>query len=132
MGFSDARTPRVLIADDDSVIRMVLHTRLSPEFEVVAMASNAEEAVQLAAEHLPDVAIVDVQMPGGGGLHAARGIREQSPQTAIVAFSNDESRQGVLDMLDAGALTYVRKQVSHEALVSRVHAALAAQPHLHN
>jgi DNA-binding NarL/FixJ family response regulator len=111
---------------------MVLHTRLSPEFEVVAMASNAEEAVQLAAEHLPDVAIVDVQMPGGGGLHAARGIREQSPQTAIVAFSNDESRQGVLDMLDAGALTYVRKQVSHEALVSRVHAALAAQPHLHN
>ena len=127
MEASEVRVPSVLIADDDSVVRTTLHGRLSGEFEVVATAADAEEAVALAAEHQPDVAVVDVQMPGGGGLAAARGIREQSPRTAIVAFSSDESRQGVMDMLDAGAMTYVRKQSPHEELVSKMHAAMAAQ-----
>ncbi len=120
----------MLIADDDSVTRTVLITRLEGEFDVVASAVDAREAVDLAAEHRPDVAIVDVQMPGGGGLEAARGIRERSPRTAVIAYSSDESRQGVLDMLDAGAMVYVRKQVPHEELVWRVHAAIAAQEHL--
>ena len=126
MESSEGEVPRVLIADDDAVVRTTLHGRLSGEFEVVATAADAEEAVAMAAEHQPDVAIVDVQMPAGGGLGAARGIREQAPRTAIVAYSSDESRQGVLDMLDAGAMTYVRKQAPHEELVSKIHAAMAA------
>jgi len=130
MDTGQRRLPRILIADDDPVVGAVLSGRLAPDFEVVAVAGDAGEAVELAAEHAPDAAIVDVQMPGGGGLEAARGIRSRSPRTAIVAFSADESRQGVLDMLDAGAMTYVRKTADHVELVKRLRAAIAAHDHL--
>ena len=122
--------PSILFADDDLFIHSVLSVRLEAEFEVVAAARNAEEAINLAAEHHPDVAIVDVEMPLGGGLHAARGISEASPSTAIVAFSADESRQGVVDMLDAGAILYLRKDVGAEVLNARLHAAIAAHSHV--
>ena len=130
MDTGQTRVPRILVADDDPVVGAVLSGRLAPDFEVVAVAGDAAEAVDLAAEHAPDAAIVDVQMPGGGGLEAARGIRRSSPRTAIVAFSADESRQGVLDMLDAGAMTYVRKTAAHDELVKRLRAAIAAHGHL--
>ena len=122
--------PRVLVADDDLFIHSVLTTLLRAEFEIVATARDAEQAIALAAEHSPDVAIVDVEMPLGGGLHAARGIRSRSPGTAIVAFSADESRQGVLDMLDAGAILYLRKDIDAHQLTTRLRAAIAAHRQL--
>ena len=118
--------PRVLIADDHLFIHHVLSTRLETDFEIVGTATDAEEAIALATEHRPDVAVVDVQMPRGGGLHAARGIREGSPQTAIVALSADESRQGVLDMLDAGAILYLRKDCRPDELGEGLRKAIAA------
>ena len=123
---SENPRPRVLLADDHLFIHSVLSSRLEDEFEMVATATDAEQAVALAAEHRPDVAIIDVQMPLGGGLHAARGIREGSPNTAIVALSADESRQGVLDMLDAGAILYLRKDCRPDELSAGLHAAIAA------
>ena len=121
--------PRLLLADDDTVVLSVLTARLGDEFEIVGGAKDAAEAVALAAEHQPDVAIVDVQMPAGGAPAAIRGIRERSPGTAIVVFSADESRQGVLDVLGAGAMTYVRKDAPPEVLHERLHAAIAAHGH---
>lgn len=99
---------------------------LGSEFEIVASAGDAEEAIALAEAHTPDAAIVDVEMPLGGGLRAAEGIRERAPRTAIVALSADESRQGVLDMLDAGAITYLRKGVQNHQIASKVRQAVAA------
>lgn len=112
------RRPRLLIADDDAVVRSALSMQLASVFDLVTPACDAAEAVALAAEHRPDVAIVDVEMPGGGGVEAARGIAACSPTTAIVALSVDESRAVVLEMLEAGAVTYVRKGVSGSQLVS--------------
>ena len=126
MSEAEIHRPRVLIADDHLFIHSVLSTRLSDEFETVATAMDAEQAVALAIEHRPDVAILDVEMPLGGGLHAARGIRAGSPDTAIVALSADESRQGVLDMLDAGAILYLRKDCRPEELSDGLRAAIAA------
>jgi DNA-binding NarL/FixJ family response regulator len=112
--------PRVLIADDDSVVRSSLNLQLGRAFDVVGAARDAAEAIVLAAELQPDVAVVDVEMPGGGGVHAARGIAACSPSTVVMALSVDESREVVLEMLNAGAVTYVRKGADSHRLVATV------------
>lgn len=104
-------TVRVLIADDAAAMRSALGDLLSsePGYEVVAVADDPESAIQLADEHRPDVAIVDVKMPGGGGFRAAQGIRDASPQTAIVALSAWDDRESMRQMRTAGANSYLVK-----------------------
>ncbi len=126
---SEASPPRVLIADDDADVRAVLATQLDGDFEVVASARDADEAIALAAEHQPDIAIVDVQMPGGGP-SATRGIRSAAANTAIVALSADESERIVLEMLNAGAVAYLRKGVSAPDLGDLLREALLARERL--
>jgi DNA-binding NarL/FixJ family response regulator len=71
-----------------------------------------------------------VQMPGGGGVRATEGIREASPHTTIVALSSDESERIVLDMLKAGAVTYIRKGVAADELTALLRESLRAQAQL--
>ena len=102
---------RLLIADDDPVMRMLLGAiaRSDPVLELVAEAEDADEAIALAAEHRPDVVLLDVEMPGGGGLRAAREIRALLPGARVLALSahsDDAARQ---DMAAAGADGYVVK-----------------------
>ena len=118
--------PRVLIADDDPDVRAVLSAQLAPDFHVVGTATDTDEAIALAAEHQADIAIVDVQMPGGGGLRATQEIRAVAPDTAIVALSADESERIVLDMLTAGAVTYIRKGIGAEELAALLRESLRA------
>jgi DNA-binding NarL/FixJ family response regulator len=120
-------SPRALIADDDPDVRAVLETQLAGSFDIVGVAADTDEAIALAAETRPDIAIVDVQMPGGGGLRATREIRGAAPETTIVALSADESERIVLEMLTAGAVAYVRKGVPAGELVALLHEALRAQ-----
>lgn len=103
--------PSLLIADDDAFVRSVLEAQLAGDFEVVARAKDATEAIALATEHRPDAALVDVQMPGGGGLEAVRQISQCSPETCIVVLSGDDSRDHVVELLNAGAMSYVRKGI---------------------
>jgi DNA-binding NarL/FixJ family response regulator len=123
--------PRVLIADDDADVRAVLTAQLvSGGFDVVATAADTDEAISRAAEHRADIAIVDVQMPGGGGVRATREIRAAAPETAIVALSADESERIVLDMLTAGAVTYIRKGVGADELGALLRESLQARARL--
>ena len=107
---TDAST-RVLIADDDANIRDALRELLESEdgLEVVAVATDAVEAIDAAAREHPDVAIIDVKMPGGGGPAASRGILAESPMTRIVALSAYGDRASILEMLRAGAAAYLVK-----------------------
>ena len=102
---------RVLIADDELLVREALVEVVGshPLLEVVAIAADAEEAIKLACDSKPDIALVDVKMPGGGGARAARGILECSSQTRVVALSAYDDRAIVLDMLRAGAVSYLLK-----------------------
>ena len=120
------RGPRLLIADDDAFMRSVLSTQLGRDFEVVGAASDASEAIALAEEHQPHVAILDVEMPSGGGLRATREIHERTPSTAVVALSADESPDVVLEMLNAGAISYIRKGVAAEELAATLRQAIEA------
>jgi DNA-binding NarL/FixJ family response regulator len=106
----DARL-RLLIADDDPVMRMLLGAivRSDPSIELVAEAEDADEAIALAAERRPDVALLDVEMPGGGGLRAAQEIHAQHPQIRLLALSAHETGEARAAMENAGASGYVVK-----------------------
>lgn len=118
--------PTLLIADDDPVVCSMLSMALEPRFDVVAAVQDGERAVATAASMRPDAAIVDVQMPAGGGDRAVRGIAERSPETAIVVLSSDESDAVVRDLVGAGAMAYVRKGIPTHDLIETLQSSIRA------
>ncbi|MBA2763147.1 MAG: response regulator transcription factor [Thermoleophilaceae bacterium] len=124
--------PSLLLADDDAVVRSILTGQMGSSFDVLPAAADADEAIELAERMRPDAALIDVNMPGGGGLTAVREIARRSPETCLVVLSADETRESVVELLDAGAMAYVRKGASGAEIVEtleasiRAHAALAA------
>lgn len=117
---------RVMIADDEESVLDVLRALMAAEsdLEVAGAAKDAEGAIQLASRLQPDVAVLDVRMPGGGGPRAAREILRRSPPTRIIALSAHEEVDSVLEMLRAGALGYVVKGESTDAIVRAIHRSL--------
>ena len=124
---------RVLLADDHAVVRHGLERLLSgfADVEVVATASDGEEAVQLAARERPDVALIDLQMPGVDGICATKRIREVSPETRVVVLTAFSDREAIVEVLDAGAAGYLLKDVQPDELVRAIEAAAAGEAPLH-
>jgi DNA-binding NarL/FixJ family response regulator len=123
---------RVLVADDDADIRGLLAAFISsdPAFKLVGVASDADEAIALAQEHKPEAALVDVAMPGGGGLRVVRELQTFSPTTSVVALSAYDERNIVIEMLQAGAMSYLVKGATREQILHSLHRALVAQSEL--
>lgn len=115
----------MLIADDDPLARALIEEiiKRDDELELVGSAGDAAGAIELAGEHQPDVAVLDWVMPGGGGPAAARQIQIQSPDTKIVALTSSDSQEAEMDMLRAGARSFLVKGCSPEELVRTVRAA---------
>jgi DNA-binding NarL/FixJ family response regulator len=118
--------PRLLIADDDPIVLSLLGESLAHEFEVVGVAADAEQAIELASVSQPDVALVDVDMPKGGGVGAVRGILRVAPGTAIVALSGDESDKSVRELIGAGAMAYRRKGIATPLLAASLTESIRA------
>jgi DNA-binding NarL/FixJ family response regulator len=118
--------PRLLVADDDLVVQSTLASRLSGDFDIVGFAVDADEAIAMAELHTPDVALIDVEMPGGGGLRATSEMHARVPGTAIVALSSDESDAVVRAMLQAGAMAYVRKGTTGDELIAILRSSITA------
>jgi EAL domain-containing protein (putative c-di-GMP-specific phosphodiesterase class I)/CheY-like chemotaxis protein len=120
---SGAASPiRVLIADDEAQLREALSELLSHEerIDLIGTAADADAAAAIANRERPDVALVDVKMPGGGGPRAAREIARVSPDTRVIALSAFEDRATVLEMLRAGAVGYLVKGSPAEDLISSI------------
>jgi DNA-binding NarL/FixJ family response regulator len=102
---------RLLIADDDPVMRLMLGAIVKREagFELVGEAADAGQAIELALHRRPDVVLLDVDMPGGGGARATVEIREALPDVRIVAISADDSHMNQYDMMRAGAVGFITK-----------------------
>jgi EAL domain-containing protein (putative c-di-GMP-specific phosphodiesterase class I)/DNA-binding NarL/FixJ family response regulator len=117
---------RVMLADDEEDVLDVMTDLMTsdPAIDVVGRAQDARQAIDLARAASPDVALVDVRMPGGGGPVAARGIRRDSPPTKVVAVSADSHPEAILAMLDAGASGYVGKEEPVEQILRAVHRAV--------
>lgn len=125
-----AAPSRVLIADDNAIVRAMLFETLRSEadFDVVAVAEDAEQAVQLAHEHRPDVVLLDVTMPAGGGQHAAAAISSGLPEARLVALSAHEDQATVRSMLAAGVHAYAIKTSSTAELLSVLRWVVAQGP----
>lgn len=115
----------MLVADDEPVVLAALAELVEAEetLELVGTARDAQEAIELAILEHPDVALLDVKMPAGGGPRAAREIRIGSLQTRVVALSAYEDRASVLEMLRAGAVGYLVKGTRAAEIVKMVHSA---------
>jgi EAL domain-containing protein (putative c-di-GMP-specific phosphodiesterase class I) len=113
----------VLVADDEPALRDALADLLAhePSLALVGTAADADQAVSLAHREQPDVALVDVSMPAGGGPRAAREIVRTSPRTRVIALSAFEDRATVLEMLRAGAVGYLVKGAGGEEIVDSIH-----------
>jgi EAL domain-containing protein (putative c-di-GMP-specific phosphodiesterase class I)/AmiR/NasT family two-component response regulator len=113
---------RVLVADDEPGLRGALADLLAQDEHVllVGAAADADEAIALAEREQPDVALVDVKMPAGGGPRAAREIQRLSPTTRVIALSAFEDRPTVLEMLRAGAVGYLVKGTAAEDIVGSI------------
>jgi EAL domain-containing protein (putative c-di-GMP-specific phosphodiesterase class I)/DNA-binding NarL/FixJ family response regulator len=119
----------VLIAEDDTQLRGVLSALIDsePALQLVAAAGDADEAIELAREKRPDVAIVDVRMPGGGGVKVARELRRSVPDTKVLALTAAADRDTVLEMLEAGVVGYLVKGSSPEHILDSIERAGSGQ-----
>lgn len=109
---SSAQRPvTVLIADDDPEFNAALRELIGSRahLKLVASAHDTGGAIQLCRQHQPDVAIVDMRMPGGGGVPVARQVAAECPGTKVVALSAYRDPRSVREMMDAGAVEYLVK-----------------------
>src|SRR4051812_29468732 len=122
------RTPTVVLADDHlptlAGIRGVLE---DGGFLVVGQATTGEEAVTLALEHAPDVCVLDVRMPGMGGIAAAAQIADRVPGTAVVMLTVSDADEDVFAALAAGASGYLLKDTDPSRLPFALHGVLAGE-----
>jgi DNA-binding NarL/FixJ family response regulator len=116
---------KVLIADDHLVVRegLVVMLHGTGEFEVVGEAFDGQEAIRLAEELCPDVVLIDVQMPGIGGIEATRQIKKRVPEAEVVILSSFDQDEYIYRSVQAGAKGYVLKDSELEELLDVVRAA---------
>ena len=116
---------RVAVIDDHSIVRngLVQLLQSHPELDVVASAGDGEQAIAVCVEHHPDVALMDLSMPGMGGVEATRRITEQAPGVQVVVLTSFMERERIVDALNAGAIGYMLKDAEPEELIRGIHAA---------
>lgn len=116
------KTVRILIADDHSVVRAGLRALLEHHghFRVVAEATAGEEAVRLAKEQRPDVAVLDIRMPGISGIEACRQIVENVPTCRVIMLTSYAEDELLMSAIQAGASGYVLKRIGDNELVQAV------------
>ena len=124
---------RVLIADDHTLVRDGTRRILEAEkdLEVVAEASNGEEAVALTSSFRPDVAIIDIAMPVLDGVEVTRQIKALYPATSVLILTAHDNDQFIYNLLEAGAAGYLLKSVRSQELVDAVRALHAGESVLH-
>jgi DNA-binding NarL/FixJ family response regulator len=121
---------RVLVADDHSMVREGIRHVLveSAGFQVVAEASNGDDALALATQHRPDVAVLDISMPGQTGLQVAAKIREGLPGVQILILSMHEHTQYALEAVRAGAHGYLLKDTGPAEMREAVRTVHGGEP----
>jgi NarL family two-component system response regulator LiaR len=120
---------RVMIVDDHGMVRrgLVAYLEEEQDLELVGEAADGEEAVQLCEQLQPDVILMDLVMPELDGADATRSIRKRWPQVQVIALTSFQDKELVQDALQAGAISYLLKNVSGNDLVEAIRAAYAGR-----
>ena len=119
----DLSAVRVVVADDHPIWRSGLRADLGSNFHVVGEAGDADEAIELARLCRPQVVVLDLYMPRGGGTRAATEILRHDPDTRIVGLSGDDSQHARLDMNRAGAVGYIVKGAEPDEIVRAIRSS---------
>jgi len=116
---------RILLVDDHDIVRLGLSTLLNdqPDMEVIGEASTAVEAVETAGKLKPDVVLMDIRIPGEGGIEACQQITTKHPHCKVVMLTSFADDELVVRAIRAGAVGYVLKQVGNEELLRAIQAA---------
>jgi two-component system NarL family response regulator len=123
---------RILVAEDHLVARVGVTTivNMQPDMIVVAEASNGQQAVDLYRQHRPDVALLDIRMPGMSGVEAAAAIRAEFPGARMIALTTYGGDEDIRRALAAGVQAYLTKDVLHDELLKAIRAVAAGQSYL--
>lgn len=100
---------RVFVVDDHDVVRAGIRAILENDFEIVGEADNVDSAIELIRERRPDLVVLDVKLPGGGGAAVIQAVRRHHPQIRFMALTVSTSRDDVARLLDAGVDGYITK-----------------------
>lgn len=116
---------RILLVDDHDIVRLGLMTLLNdqPDMEVIGEASTAAEAVRTVESLSPDVVLMDIRLPGEGGIEATRQVTAKFPNVKVVMLTSFADDELVMRAISAGAVGYVLKQVGNEELIRAIQAA---------
>ena len=120
---------RVLICDDQDVVREGLHTILKTAagIEVVGLAEDGARAVELFERHKPDLVLMDLNMPGVNGIQATRQVRDKHPQARILALTTYDADEWVFDAIRAGAVGYLLKDTPRASLIKAIEGTVNGQ-----
>jgi DNA-binding NarL/FixJ family response regulator len=115
---------RILLVDDHEVVRLGLRALLErhPQFEVVAEAGTARDAIEQVEQYSPDVVVMDIRLPGGSGIEACEEISEKFPETKVIMLTSYAEDEMLFSAIRAGASGYVLKQIEGEGLVRAIEA----------
>jgi DNA-binding NarL/FixJ family response regulator len=121
---------RIMIADDHDVVRSGLRAILDgqPGWEVVGEAEDGRQAVEIAAEVAPDIAVLDYQLPLINGIEATRQIRAHCPRTEVLIFTIHDSELLIRELLQAGARGYLLKSDARKFLIAAIESLSAHKP----
>jgi len=111
---------RVFVVDDHALIRSGIRAELGDAVDVVGEADEVEAAVELILERRPDVVLLDVHMPGGGGRAVLESVAAVAPDVAFLALSVSDAAEDVIDVIRAGARGYVTKNISGPDLLDAI------------
>lgn len=128
-----AKAIRVVIADDHTLFRQGLRRVLELEsgIQVVGEASNGQEALTLVTKVRPNVLVVDVTMPGMGGLEVARRVKESFPGVAVIILTMHEDQEYLVKAMKCGADGYLIKDIDSQNLIEAIRTANQGRPYLH-
>lgn len=123
---------RVLICDDQAIVCDGLEAILSTddEIDVVGLASNGAQAVELAQKTQPDLVLMDLKMPGMNGIQATRAIREQLPATRVLVLTTFDADEWVFDAIRSGAAGYMLKDTPRDRLILAIKDTVAGKTHV--
>lgn len=116
---------RVFIVDDHDLFRSGVRSELSSDLEVIGEASEAAPAIELIREREPDVVLLDVHLPGGGGREVVKAVKKTHPEVCFLALSASDAPSDVVSVVRAGARGYVTKTISATELVDAVRRVAA-------
>jgi DNA-binding NarL/FixJ family response regulator len=120
---------QVFIADDHELVRYALRTLLEaePDIDVVGEAGDSDGAISGCAETCPDVLLLDLRMPGVGGIEVCREVRSRSPETAVLVLTSFDEDEEVFAVMSAGACGYILKDTRAERVVEATRSVAEGQ-----